>query len=659
VAKETVDLVFDPIFGVRAKKKFVKDSEKLGDKAGDKAGEGFGKGFGDVASKALKGVLAGIAAAASAAFVLKGAAVASAEVEQITTRLKTLTGSADAAAIVLKDLRQFAAETPFQLTDIANAATKLVAFGVSASEVKDVIKEIGEVAAGTGSDIGELALIYGQVGAAGKLTGERLLQLQERSVPIGPALAKSMGVAEASIKDLVSQGKVTQDVFNKAFSSMSAAGGQFEGALKAQSQTVSGILSTLSDNFFDLSVSIGDTLKPAIINSSQQLIVAMQEMSKIVNSNGPSMIKFFTSMANVLVVTPTKFWANFFSGNASSSIQRIDESLKGVNTQIRLTIDELKRAENAPSFVKFFSKVVGGIQGAKDRLNELRLKQIELEGERKRLLNKGVSEDVIRKQLQEQADEKRALQEQARIQRAKDFALQSLGTLGLEKQVLLQQQADAQILIIQNAHGAEVISQMEAARRISKIREDLAVRSAALAKKSANDTKNATINMTGSITSGISSAIGSMAQALAAGENILSALGSSLLNIIADMAIQMGEFFIAAGIGKLALEALPGGAAIAAGIGLVAFGQLLKAFSGGGGSATGISSGGGGVGAASPVTDAAEAATEEPEERTTETGINVNIAGDFLDSAEGGLKIVEAINMAFETQGAVIRTNVA
>lgn len=656
MASETVEMIFDPVLGTRTAKKLIKDVEKVGDKAGEKFAEGFDKAITTGANVAL----AGIAAAASAAFVLKGASKAAAEVEQISVRLKTLTGSAEATAVVMKDLKEFAAETPFQLSDIANASSKLIAFGTSAANVKDVVKEIGEVAAGTGSDMGELALIYGQVGAAGKLTGERLLQLQERSVPIGPALAKSMGVAEASIKDLVSQGKITTDVFNKAFSSMSSAGGQFEGALQAQSKTVNGILSTLSDNFFNFSVAVGDSLKPAIIASANTLIGALQEMSKIVVSNGPTMIKFFSGVADVLVITPTKFWTDFFGGNASSSVSRVSESLAHVNKQIQLTMAEIERAEQAPSFVKFFSKVVGGIQGAKDRLNELRVQQMELEAERKGMLDKGLNEKLARDQMEEAAAMRKEQLDNARLAREKAMATQALGTLGLEKEEIMRQQAESQILIIQAAHEKEVLSQMDAAQRIAKIREDLANKTSSLTKKSATETKAATLNMTGSITSGISSAMGSMAQALAAGENVLDALGSSLLGIIADMAIQMGEFFIAAGIGKVALEGLPGGAAIAAGVGLVAFGQLLKAFSGGGGSSSGVPSGGGGVGAASPVTDAAESATTaEPEERSTQTGITLNIAGDFLDSAEGGLKIIESINTAFETSGAVIRTNVA
>ncbi len=91
----------------------------------------------------------------------------------------------------MSDLQQFAATTPFQLPGLANAASQLLSFGFAQEEVIDRLKVLGDIAAGSGSDIKEITLIFGQVAAAGKLTGERLLQLQERAIPIGPAIAET------------------------------------------------------------------------------------------------------------------------------------------------------------------------------------------------------------------------------------------------------------------------------------------------------------------------------------------------------------------------------------------------------------------------------------------------------------------------------------
>lgn len=185
------------------------------------------------------------------------------ELETLTTQFEVLTGSAGLANKAVADLQQFAANTPFQFKDLARAQQRLLSFGFSLDEVQSRLIDIADVSAASGADIGELSLIFGQVRAAGKLTGERLLQFQERAIPIGPALAKTLGVAESSIKDLVSQGKVDFATFEKAFLSLNDTGQfAFEGTIK-RSRTLEGRLSTLSDNFELLQANIGQKVAPA------------------------------------------------------------------------------------------------------------------------------------------------------------------------------------------------------------------------------------------------------------------------------------------------------------------------------------------------------------------------------------------------------------
>jgi len=239
---------------------------------------------------AAQAVIGGLKALGSAAFGIGAGFVKSAaQIEGLTSQLTTLTGSATDAANILVDLQQFAASTPFQLPGLAETTKKLLSFGFSQEEIIPKLKELGDVAAGSGADLGNLALIFGQVNAAGKLTGERLLQLQERAIPIGPALAKTMGVAETAVRDLVSEGKVSFDIFEKAFASLSAEGGQFFEGMVRQSKTFDGVVSTLSDNIDLVSADIGEGLLPEIkglgiafiglIQSNKPLIASFKEFA--------------------------------------------------------------------------------------------------------------------------------------------------------------------------------------------------------------------------------------------------------------------------------------------------------------------------------------------------------------------------------------------
>lgn len=201
-----------------------------------------------ILAKGLKftGIGAGLTAAVGALTAVgRGFSIAG-QLEQDQVAFAQLIGSADAAATHIADLKAFAASTPFQLPGLVSTSRQLLAFGFSQEEQIPLLKQLGDVAAGTGSDLGELGTIFGQVAAAGKLTGERLLQFQERGVPIGPALAKSLGVAESALPGLVSQGKVSAEQFQAAFRQMAET--DFAGLMEKQSRTLFGRLSTLSDN---------------------------------------------------------------------------------------------------------------------------------------------------------------------------------------------------------------------------------------------------------------------------------------------------------------------------------------------------------------------------------------------------------------------------
>ena len=126
----------------------------------------------------------------------------SAKLETMKTRFEVLTGSVAMADQHIRDLQEFSASTPFQLDGIASASAKLQGFGFSADEARDKLRGIGDVASASGSQIEEIALIFGQVSAAGKLTGERLLQLEERATGIGDALAKTMQVPKEAISSI-------------------------------------------------------------------------------------------------------------------------------------------------------------------------------------------------------------------------------------------------------------------------------------------------------------------------------------------------------------------------------------------------------------------------------------------------------------------------
>lgn len=239
------------------------------------------------------------ATAAAAGFGLLAAGIGAAvnearKIEDITVQFEVLTGSAREATKIVKDLQNFSATTPFQFEGIAKAAQQLLGFGFQAEEIVPKLQQIGDVASAIGKPIDEVAFIFGQVAAAGKLTGERLLQFQERAIPIGPAIAKTMGIAQSAVKDAVSAGKVDLETFQKAFASLSAEGGfAFEGMIK-QSKTFSGLMSTVADNVKILAAQIGTELLPVakqLAISFLNGLTALRDMLKVDDDEAAQKVK--------------------------------------------------------------------------------------------------------------------------------------------------------------------------------------------------------------------------------------------------------------------------------------------------------------------------------------------------------------------------------
>lgn len=250
---------------------------------------------------AVIGAFKAIGSAATGAF---GAILESTKTtERIKTELQVMTGSVEAAEAAYANLQNFAATTPFQIEGIADSARQLIAFGFSSETVTDKLRFIGDIASGSGNSLQDLTQIFGQVAAAGQLTGERFNQLAERAVPIGSAIAKTMGVAESSVKDLVSNGKVSFDTFEKAFQSLATEGGIFFDGMNKKSQTLDGVLSTLSDTF-DLAASdVGNAFLPAIkeaVTAVSDFILANRELIKaFAQKIGDNFIAFFKDAVEI------------------------------------------------------------------------------------------------------------------------------------------------------------------------------------------------------------------------------------------------------------------------------------------------------------------------------------------------------------------------
>lgn len=232
-----------------------------------KAFTGSVKGMGGIVEGAfgsLQGKLAGLVGAGG---ILGGIGLSlkfAADAEKTATSFRVLIGDATEANKVLADLRKFGAETPFEFPELADASKKLLAFGVSTDSLLPTLRRLGDVSAGLDIPIGELAEIYGKARVQGRLFAEDVNQLVGRGIPVIQEFAKQFGVTDDEVKKLVEDGKIGFSNLEQAFISLTSEGGKFSGLMAAQSQTLSGQISTLKDNVKGLATEFGEALLPTI-----------------------------------------------------------------------------------------------------------------------------------------------------------------------------------------------------------------------------------------------------------------------------------------------------------------------------------------------------------------------------------------------------------
>lgn len=138
--------------------------------------------------------------------------------------------------------------------------------------------------------------------------------------------------------------------------------------------------------------------------------------------------------------------------------------------------------------------------------------------------------------------------------------------------------------------------------------------------------------------------------------------GRMVAGIFGDMAIQMGETALLTGLTMEALGKLSGGEAIAAGLGLIALGTVLKSFagSGGGGAVSSIPSGvapagdsaTSTIGPLDDISEEEENGFAEPETIEKQQQVQVVVQGDILDNGdETATRILNILNENFDSKG--------
>ena len=212
--------------------------------AGQKAGQSIASSFSNL-SIVVTGINSALEVTRKIFSFLSQPFEIAANFENLETQLSVLYQSTDTAKAKLQELKEYSDKTPFTLSQLAEAETTLASFGLTAGQTSNVIKQIGDISGGNAEKLKSLALVFGQVSAAGKLQGQDLMQMINVGFNPLRTISQLTGESIEELKTRMEQGGISAQEVAMAFEAATSKGGQFYQMAEKQSKNFIGLVSTL------------------------------------------------------------------------------------------------------------------------------------------------------------------------------------------------------------------------------------------------------------------------------------------------------------------------------------------------------------------------------------------------------------------------------
>lgn len=330
---------------------------------------GFNSGISKLGGIAKKGAGVAVAAVGAVTAALGAGVVAgvkyNASIESYQTSFEVMTGSAEKAAEVIDKLKKVGAETPFELPDLADTTQLLMNYGFSADEAMDKMMMLGDISQGSAEKMSRIATAYGQMSSAGKVSLEDVKQMIEAGFNPLQEISESTGESMASLYDRISKGTISVDEITASMQRATSEGGKYFQSMEKQSQTFSGLISTLKDNAQQLlgevvkpiSDGLTESLLPAAISAIEQLTQGFEEngVAGMIQAAGNIVNGLFTGMmenAPFLISTGMELLNQFLLGIATGIPELLTKGFEIV-TQLVLGI-----LQNMPQLITQGAEVI-------------------------------------------------------------------------------------------------------------------------------------------------------------------------------------------------------------------------------------------------------------------------------------------------------------
>ena len=149
--------------------------------------------------------------------IVQGGKKRAMNLENAHFQLQGLLKDEEAVQAVMKDVNDSVDGTAYSLDAAAKVASQYAATGMRAGDkMYSALRAVAGVAAMTNSEYEDMGRIFTTVAGNGRLMGDQLNQLAARGLNAAATLASYLNTSEAEVRDMVSKGLISFDLFAEA-----------------------------------------------------------------------------------------------------------------------------------------------------------------------------------------------------------------------------------------------------------------------------------------------------------------------------------------------------------------------------------------------------------------------------------------------------------
>lgn len=148
-------------------------------------------------------------------------------------------------------------------------------YGFTADEAIDRMNMLGDISQGNADKMNRIAMAYGQMSSAGKVSLEDIKQMIEAGFNPLQEISQTTGESMESLYDRISKGTISVDEITASMQRSTSEGGKYFQSMEKQSETLDGKISTLKDTWNNF---LGDAVKPFSDFLKDTLIPALIEV---------------------------------------------------------------------------------------------------------------------------------------------------------------------------------------------------------------------------------------------------------------------------------------------------------------------------------------------------------------------------------------------